>query len=85
MGSPIWVKTNFPDGEYIDISKAFALRVSKGSGNWYHVNADFINGGDEVLTMERTLWSFTNITEAKEYLSKLLLKTTVFMEDLQMG
>jgi hypothetical protein len=82
MGSPIWVKTQFPDGEFIDISKAIALRVSRGSGSWHHVNAEFVLGCDEIMTMERTLWSFTNITEAKEYLSKLLLKTTVFMEDL---
>ncbi|MCX6654324.1 MAG: hypothetical protein NTY03_04285 [Candidatus Bathyarchaeota archaeon] len=82
MGSPIWVKTNYPEGEFIDISKAFALRVAKGSGNWYHVNAEFILGCDEIMTMERTLWSFTNLQEAKDYFQKLLTKTTGFMEDL---
>ena len=89
--SPIWVKSNYQEGEFIDISKALALRIVK-NGVWYHVNAEFILRDitpertiwsyHDFTTMERTIWSFYDLAEAKDYLAELLTKKTAYIEDL---
>jgi hypothetical protein len=76
MLSPIWVKTQYEDGEYINISKAISLRIDKvkaTNGDFFYVNSELVIGDK---TVERTLWAFNVEADAADYLKKLVWKTS---------
>jgi hypothetical protein len=60
----LWIKTDYPEGEYLDLSKAFTIRVIKGDGRW-HIEAELRCG-------LRTVRSFDDEQAAKDYLLKIM-------------
>lgn len=72
----IWVRTDYPDGEFIDISKAFTLRVvkdidAKTQKTYWNVNAELPVLEAEGL-VERTIKGFTDEQAAKDLLESLM-------------
>lgn len=75
--SPIWVKTEYPEGEFIDFSKAFSIRIIHSTKPCdaekpWQIKAEYMAVVLGESIVDKTVKSFKEREDANMYLTNIM-------------